>query len=102
MNMKIIGCLLVIGILCFYAPVFSMDQCPEENHMGKVKIDCGYSFHCPMIVNNSILGTYRFPFSGRLVPTKPFLVVDELIRVIFRPPKVLRFSAFRDKGKAII
>ena len=87
--MKIIGCLLVIGILCSYVPVFSMDQCPEENHMGNVKMDCGYSFHCPMIVNKNILGTYSLPLNGRLVPAKPLLVVEELIRAIFHPPKDL-------------
>ena len=57
--------------------------------MGNVKIDCGYSFHCPMIVNKSILGTYSLPLNGRFVLGRPLLVVDELVRVIFHPPKGL-------------
>ena len=83
------GFLVITTILFSYVPVFSMDQCPEGNHMGNVKMDCGCLFHCPMIVNKTILETYSLPLNGRLVPAKPLLIVDELIRVIFHPPKDL-------------
>ena len=86
---NLIGFVVVITILFSYVPVFSTDQCPEGNHMGNVKMDCGYSFHCPMVVNKSIVGTHSLPLNGRLVPAKPFLVIDELVRVIFHPPKDL-------------
>ena len=43
--MKIIGFLLIIGILFSYVPVFPMDECPEGKHMGNMKMDCGYNFH---------------------------------------------------------
>ena len=57
-----------------------------------------------MIINRNILGTYSLPLNGLLVPAKPLLVVDELIRVIFHPPKDLRLHShiFRDEGKKII
>ncbi len=86
---NLIGFLIVITILFSYVPVFSMDGCPEGNHMGNMKIDCGYSFHCPMIVDKNILGPYSLPLNGRLVTGNPLLVVDELVRVIFHPPKDL-------------
>ena len=86
---NLIGFVVIVTILFSYVPVFSMDQCPEGNHMGNVKIDCGYSFHCPMIVNKNFFGTYSLPLNSRLVLTKSLLVVDELIRVIFHPPKNL-------------
>ena len=86
---SLIGFLVLITILFSYMPVFSMDQCPEGNHMRNVKMNCGYSFHCPMIVDKNIVGTYPLPLNGRFAPVKPLLVVDELIRVIFHPPKDL-------------
>ena len=98
------GFVVIVTILFSYVPVFPTDQCPEGNHMGNVKMDCGYSFHCPMVVNKNILGTYSLPLNGLLVPAKSLLVVDELIRVIFHPPKDLRLHShiFRDEGKKII
>jgi len=48
-----------------------------------------------MIVSRDVLGTYNLPLSGSLVPGKPLLVVEELIRVIFHPPKDLRFSSLQ-------
>ncbi len=109
----LIGFLVVVAILFSYMPVFSMDgcpegnhtgmdQCPEGNHTGNVKMDCGSLCHCPMIVNENILGTYSLPLNGRLVPAKSLLVVDELIRMVFHPPKDIRPSVFRDEGMAII
>ena len=68
--------------------------------MGNGKMDCGYSFHCPMIVNKNILGAYGLPLNGRLFPAKPLLVVDELIRLIFHPPKdSMHTFVFRDEGR---
>ena len=55
--------------------------------MGNAKMDCGYSFHCPMIVDKNVLGTYSLPLNGLLVQGKPLLVVDEVVRGIFHPPK---------------
>ncbi len=90
---NLIGLLVLITILFSYMPAFSfsMAQCPEGNHMGNVKMDCGCSFHCPMVINKDILGANSLPLNGRLVPGKPLLVLDELVRVIFHPPKNLRF-----------
>jgi hypothetical protein len=87
--MRIIGCLLVIGILFSYVPVFSMDGCPEGSHMGIMKMDCGSSFHCPMIVDKIVSETSSLPLNGCLVPTKLLLAVDEVAYLIFHPPKVI-------------
>ncbi len=95
---NLIGSLVVITILFSYMPAFSMGGCPEGNHMGNVKMDCGYSFHCPMVVNENILGTYSLPLNGRLAPAKPLLAVDELVRMIFHPPRGLHPSVSGDEG----
>jgi hypothetical protein len=87
MGMRVIGTLLIIGILFSYIPVFPMDECPEGNHMGNMKTDCGYLFHCPMVVNIIISGTPGLPLNGRLGSTKPLLVVKELTQSIFHPPE---------------
>jgi hypothetical protein len=88
MGMRVIGSLLIVGILFSYVPVFPMDDCPEGNHMGNImKMDCGSLFHCPMIVDLNISGTPGLPLNGRLISIKPLLVVKELTHSIFHPPK---------------
>jgi hypothetical protein len=87
--MRIIGCLLVIGILFSYVPVFSMDGCPEGSHTGIMKMDCGSSFHCPMIVDRIVSETSSLPLNGCLISTKLLLVVDEVAYLIFHPPKII-------------
>ncbi len=84
---KIIGWLLVIGILLSYAPVFQMDDCPEGNHMGNLKMDCGGPFHCPMTVDILISEISSLPLSGLLLPTRMLLLENELVTAIFRPPE---------------
>ena len=90
MRLRIVGIFLVIGILFSYVPVFPMDECPDGNHMGNMKIDCGYLFHCPMIVDLNISETSGLPLNGRLVSTKPLLVVKELTHPIYHPPEYLK------------
>jgi hypothetical protein len=87
MDMKIIGFLLIIGILFSYVPVFPMDECPEGKHMGNMKMDCGYNFHCPLIINIIMPEPSALPLSGRVVLTPSLLKVDELTSFIFRPPE---------------
>jgi len=87
LDMKIIGCLLVIGILLSYAPVFHMDECPEGNHLGNMKMDCGAPFHCPMIVDIVVSEISRLPLNGLLVPRRMPLLKDGIINPIFHPPK---------------
>jgi hypothetical protein len=88
--MRIVGCLLIIGLLFSYVPMISADSCPEGDHMRNMKMDCGYSFHCPMIVDIGISETLGLPLNGRLISTKPLLVVNELIHPIFHPPESLK------------
>lgn len=64
-----------------------MDGCPEEHHTGNIEKDCGYSFHCPIIVDIGVSETLPLPFNGKVVSTLPQLRVDELPYLIFRPPK---------------
>ena len=85
--MKVIGCLLVIGILLSYAPVFHMDECPEGNHMGNIKTDCGGPFHCPMITNIVVSKISSLPLNGVLVPAAMMLLEDGIVSPIFHPPK---------------
>ena len=87
MDMKIIGFLLIIGILISYVPMIPMDECPEGNHMGNMKMDCGNNFHCPLIFNIIIQEPLPLPLSGRVVLTPPLLKIDELAYLIFRPPR---------------
>jgi len=85
--MKIIGCLLVIGILLSYAPMFHMDECPGENHSGNIRTDCGGPFHCPIIMNFVVSKISSLPLNGLLVPTKMLPVVDGPVNPIFHPPE---------------
>ena len=87
--MRIIGCLLVIGILASYVPAVHVDNCPDRTHTGKINMDCGFPFHCPMIVDINISETSDLPLNGRLVSTKSLLVLKELTDSIFHPPKYL-------------
>ena len=85
--MKIIGWLLVTGILLSYAPMFHMDGCPEDNHMGNMKMDCGGPFHCPMIVDIVASEISSLPFNGLLIPAKMPLLSDGLVNPVFHPPE---------------
>jgi len=87
--MRLIGCLLVMGILFSYLPVFpmNMNDCPEANHTGGMKMDCGSLFHCPMIVDNIFSESSALPFRGCLVPIKLSLAVEEFPDPIYHPPK---------------
>lgn len=85
--MRIIGCLVIVGILFSYVPMFPMDECPEGNHMGNMKLDCGNNFHCPLIFNIIMPGPLPLPLNGRVVLIPSFLRIDELAYLIFHPPK---------------
>jgi hypothetical protein len=85
--MKIVGVLLIIGILFSYVPVIPMDDCPEGNHMGNMKMDCGNVFHCPLIINGSLQEPFPLPLSGWLILPPILPKVDELTHLIFHPPK---------------
>ena len=87
--MKIIGTLLIIGILFSYVPMISMDDCPDGDHMGNMKTDCGYCFHSPGLFGMNISEYLFLPFSGRLVLVPPSVKIDEIPFLIFHPPKFL-------------
>jgi len=85
--MKIIGILLIIGILFSYVPIFSTDDCRQENHAGNMKLDCGYIFHCPFLSNIGLPESITLPYFGRAVLISSFLVIEELTHPIFHPPE---------------
>jgi hypothetical protein len=88
--MRIVGIFLVTVILLSYVPMIPLDDCPGANHMGNImKMDCGSLFHCPMIVDLNISETSGLSPNGRLVSTKPLLVLKELTHTIFHPPEYL-------------
>jgi hypothetical protein len=88
---KVIGVLILLGILATYLPMMPSEECPEGTHetanrLGSVKA-CGSLFHCPLIFNKSLSELFPIPFIGRLplVRLVPFL--DELPDFIFHPPR---------------
>ena len=85
--MKIVGILLVIGILSSYIPMIPMDDCPAGGHMGNMKLDCGYIFHCPLISDGNLQEPLPLPLTGRLVLPPVLPKVDELTNLIFHPPE---------------
>jgi hypothetical protein len=88
MFIKITSILVMIGILFSYVPVLPhQDDCPEGDHMGSPKVDCGYSFHCPILLNVSVSEPLPLPFLGQLISTPHGLTVKESISGIFHPPK---------------
>ena len=96
--MRVRGSLLIIGILFSYVPMILMDECPEGNHMGNMKMDCGYNFHCPLIFNINMPEPLPLPLSGRVVLTTSLLKIDELTSLIFRPPKHMVFETLSYGG----
>jgi hypothetical protein len=99
-GMRIVGIFLVLGVLLSYAPLIPMDDCPEGNHMGNVKMDCGFPFHCPMIVDITISETSNLPFNGLLISKRTLLLMDELTHPIFHPPEYLSANFIpRDEGR---
>jgi hypothetical protein len=85
--MKFVGWLLVIGILLSNAPVFHMDNCPEGDHSGNMKMDCGIPFHCPMITDIVFSEISSLPLNGRLGPTRTLPSGDGLVDPVFHPPE---------------
>jgi hypothetical protein len=93
--MRIIGCLLIIGILSSYAPIIPVDDCPDGTHMGIMKMDCGSIFHCPLIFNISESEPTPLPLWGRIFLTPSLFKVDALPRLIFHPPEYFKPSSIK-------
>ena len=87
--LRIVGILLLTGILFSYFPVCPMDDCPEGDHMGNMKMDCGYCSHCPVLISMNVSGHYSLPFIGRLNIPPSLPKADQLSFPIFHPPKFL-------------
>ncbi len=87
--MRIVGIFLVIAILFSYLPIIPRDDCPDVDHMGSMKLDCGNIFHCPLIFSISVSGPTVLPLSGRFFLTFFSVKVEELPRLVFHPPEYL-------------
>ena len=85
--MKVVGILLITGILFSYVPMFSMNDCQQEDHAGNMKLDCGYIFHCPFLSVANLSGSVPLPYFGRVVSISSFPVIEELAHPIFHPPE---------------
>jgi len=85
--LRVIGIFIIIAILFFYAPAIPMDECSEGDHMGSMKMDCGYVFHCPFLVGKNISEPLSLPLTGQLVLIPPIMKIEELAYLLFRPPK---------------
>jgi hypothetical protein len=85
--MKIIGIVLIIGIVFSYVPILPMGGCQETNHAGNMKLDCGYIFHCPLLSSIGPHESMTLPYFGRAVFILPLPTVYEFTRPIYHPPK---------------
>jgi len=85
--MKIVGILLIIGVLFSYVPIIPKDDCQEANHARNMKLDCGYIFHCPFLSKIGLPESIVLPFIGRAVLSSSLPVLEELTHPIFHPPK---------------
>lgn len=86
--MKLVGALLVISILFLYAPVMSREECSGENHMEGIRINCGYSFHCPFVDKGEGSGYSRLPFLGQFAMISPVFYLHQLVHLVYRPPEI--------------
>ena len=82
-----IGTLIIIGIIFSYIPLVPVDECPEGDHMGSMKVDCGYVFHCPLVIGKNISEPLSLPLTGQLVLIPSIMKIEELAYLLFRPPK---------------
>ncbi len=55
--------------------------------MGSMKMDCGYVFHCPILVDKNISEPLSLPLTGQLVLIPSIIKIEELAYPLFRPPK---------------
>ena len=87
MILRIIGAFIIIAILFSYLPMDAMENCSEEDHSTNTRMDCGYTFHCPIFFNKVITQFLILPINGwlRYIPT--IGKAEELPRFIFHPPK---------------
>jgi hypothetical protein len=94
--MRKIGLFLAIALFCSYLPMVPMDDCPEDDHLGNVMMNCGYSFHCPLISSITPLQPVAIPNIEPLVLIMPSLLVEDLEYPIFHPPE-----HFHQRGPSI-
>ena len=88
--LRIVGISIIIAILFSYIPAISMESCPEEDHSTDSGMDCGYSFHCPIVFDKLMSEMLTLPFKGRFFLAPPLLIGEEVVPQIFHPPKNLR------------
>jgi len=89
MFLKVVRILIVLAILFSYLSVIHMDYCPDEDHMGHVKMNCGHIFHCPFISNIDFSELTTIPNIGRLVLITALPVIEDLEYPVFHPPETL-------------
>ena len=65
----------------------SADDCRERDHSGNMKLDFGYSFHCPVLLAKLLPEPLPPPYLGRLVIPLSFQTFEELAHPIFYPPE---------------
>jgi len=84
---RIAGIFIIIAILFSYLPMDAMENCSEEDHSGNMRMDCGYTFHCPVIYHSALPQLSALSIHGwlRSIPTSK--KIEEMPKFIFRPPK---------------
>ncbi len=96
MILRIIGVFLIIAILFSYFPMLGMGSCSEEDHGGDMRMNCGYTFHCPVIHHSALPQLSTLSFYGWLRWTGNIGKFEELPKSIFHPPK--GYSKYNLKG----
>lgn len=86
--MRIITSIIIFGILLSYAPIISIEDCPETNHFGKMSLDCGSLFHCPFILNIDFSVNFYLPLKGSVVLSNHLPHYKLVPRSIFHPPEL--------------
>ncbi len=84
--MKKISVFLVLGILLFYFPLFSLGDCLENSHLQNLKLDCGGLFHCPFILNQDIK-MFILNLTGLITFSDPFSNLEGIPLSIYHPPE---------------
>jgi hypothetical protein len=87
--MRKIGLFIAIALFCSYLPMVPMDDCLAGDHLGNIMMNCGYSFHCPLISSITLLEPAAIPNIEQLVLIMPLLLLEDLEYPIFHPPEGL-------------
>src|SRR4030042_4206969 len=89
MFLKVVRIFIASVILFSYLPVIPVDDCPAQDHMDDVRMNCGYIFHCPFISSIGPLESVTILNIGWLVSIAPSLLIEDIEYPVFHPPEAI-------------